>query len=134
MSVENEERLQNENTSLKRELAQALARIAQLEAQLGLDSHNSSKPPSSDGFVRSPKKRSLRTKTDKKPGGQSGHQGHALKWNDQPTHVVEHRPSQCQKCHHDLTHVQPTSWQPQQVVDLPPRTHPPHRRASGWPQ
>ena len=119
MSIENEERLQNENTSLKRELAQALARIAQLEAQLGLDSHNSSKPPSSDGFVRSPKKRSLRTKTDKKPGGQSGHQGHSLAWNDQPNHIVEHRPSQCQECHHDLTHVQPTTWQPRQVVDLP---------------
>ena len=35
-------------------------RVQLLEARLAQDSHNSSKPPSTDGFVSSPKKRSLR--------------------------------------------------------------------------
>lgn len=43
--------------TLTMKLDQANARIAELEEQLHKDSHNSSKPPSSDGFDKpSPKK------------------------------------------------------------------------------
>ncbi|NWJ47035.1 MAG: hypothetical protein HXX08_14325, partial [Chloroflexi bacterium] len=56
-------------------IAQLIERIQTLEARLSQDSHNSSKPPSSDGFKRSPKKRSLRKSSGKKPGGQPGHEG-----------------------------------------------------------
>ena len=44
-------------------LEKALARIAELERRLGLNSSNSSKPPSSDGLAR--KTQSLREKTGK---------------------------------------------------------------------
>jgi len=49
-------------------------RIKELEDKLAVNSANSSKPPSKDDF-KSPKKRSLRGKTNKKPGGQPGHKG-----------------------------------------------------------
>ncbi len=43
--------------TLTMKLDQANARIAELEEQLHKDSHNSSKPPSSDGFDKpAPKK------------------------------------------------------------------------------
>ena len=48
-------------------------RVRELEARLGLNSTNSSKPPSSDppGVVRA-----LKKPTGKKRGGQKGHRGH----------------------------------------------------------
>ena len=85
MNLEEIEQLKAEIAALKATNAQALERVAQLEAQLTLNSRNSSKPPSSDAFVRPPKKRSLRKASGKKPGAQPGHETHTLSWNDQPT-------------------------------------------------
>ena len=60
-------------------MAAALAEIKDLQARLAKDSHNSGKPPSSDGFKRQlPRTRSLRRKTGKQPGGQLGHPGETL--------------------------------------------------------
>lgn len=50
-------------------------RIADLERQLNMNSRNSSRPPSTDGFKRPQKKRK---RTGKLPGGQEGHKGHTL--------------------------------------------------------
>jgi transposase len=52
--------------------------IRDLEARLAKDSHNSSKPLSSDGLKR--KTKSLRTRAGKKPGGQLGHRGRRCIW------------------------------------------------------
>ena len=60
-------------------------KIKSLESQLKMDSHNSSKPPSSDGFRKT---KSLRIKSDKKAGGQKGHKGHALKIVEKPDKVI----------------------------------------------
>ena len=55
-----------------------LARIAELERRLALNSSNSSKPPSSDGLRKASKNRSLRETDNKKFGGQIGHKGDTL--------------------------------------------------------
>ena len=55
------------------QVRQLTARVAELEARLSKDSHNSSKPPSSDGLTK--KTRSLRVASGAKPGGQFGRVG-----------------------------------------------------------
>jgi transposase len=72
------------------------ARVQELAARLAKDSHNSSKPPSSDGLAR--KTKSLRRRSGKKPGGQLGHRGETLRLVATPDAVVEHRPSVCARC------------------------------------
>jgi len=59
-------------------------RVQLLEAKISKDSHNSSKPPSSD-WQRKPK--SLREKTDRLPGAQPGHKGISLKQVEHPDHI-----------------------------------------------
>jgi transposase len=101
-------------------IAQLVERIQALEERISQDSHNSSKPPSSDGFVRPPKKRSLRKASGKKAGGQNGHVGHALQQVEHPDEIIEHFPSECERCQHDLTTVPPLAdFEPRQVFELP---------------
>ena len=121
------EQLKNEITQLREQLtsrdaliAQFVERIQVLETRLAQDSHNSSKPPSSDGFARSPKNRSLRKATGKKAGGQAGHEGHALHQVETPDQILEHFPDHCEQCQHDLTTTPPLAdFEPRQVFELP---------------
>ena len=79
-------------------MVQALsARVHELEGQLRKDSHNSSKPPSSDGLAKKPK--SLRQSSGRKPGAQVGHEGTTLKRVATPDVIVQHRlPEHCDGC------------------------------------
>jgi transposase len=70
-------------------------RVSELEARLNMNSKNSSKPPSSDGFN---KQKSLRTPSGKKAGGQRGHEGSGLKLFSQPDNYVTHEPEECAYC------------------------------------
>jgi transposase len=105
-----------ENTALRDE-------IQVLRGRLGKDSHNSSKPPSSDGPggparpKRAPK--SLRGVSGRRPGGQPGHAGHSLTLVEQPDVVVVHRPSSCLGCGRGLAGAPVLRTERRQLVDLP---------------
>src|SRR5262249_61280810 len=92
--------LRTESASLREQVQALVARVQELEGRLAKDSHNSSKPPSSDGLARKPK--SLRAKSGKKSGGQPGHRGHHLRLVAQPDVLVPHRPATCGTCQHPL--------------------------------
>lgn len=61
------------------------------------DSHNSSMPPSSDGYGK-PSPKSLREKTGKKAGGQPGHKGNSMEITREPDEVKEYLPEKCTNC------------------------------------
>src|SRR5258706_7365537 len=95
------------------------ARVQELEARLVKDSHNSSKPPSSDGLAR--KTKSLRRRSGRKPGGQIGHRGETLRLVAVPDVVVEHRPAVCLGCQVPLAaDAPPVLRERRQVQELPP--------------
>ena len=96
-----------------------LKRVDELEARLGKDSHNSSKPPSSDGLRRKPK--SLRERGKAKVGGQPGHKGNTLKRVEQPEHIEIHPVApQCDACGQPIAHEDVSvSAESRQVIDLP---------------
>jgi transposase len=102
-------------------------RVRELEARLNKDSHNSSKPPSSDGLARRPSAakpapRSLRPQKGRKPGGQHGHPGRTLSQVEEPDTVLLHAPASCSACGHSLegAAVVVVSRERRQVFDLPP--------------
>lgn len=61
------------------------------------DSHNSSMPPSSDGYGK-PAPKSLREKSGKKAGGQPGHKGNSMEITREPDEVKEYLPGKCMSC------------------------------------
>jgi len=96
-----------------------LERIAELERRLGLNSSNSGKPPSSDGFKRPSRVTNQRQQTGRKSGGQKGHEGTTLRQVAIPDKVIEHFPSSCTRCGGALSREQATGHQKRQVFDLP---------------
>ena len=93
-------------------------RIRILEEEKAKNSRNSSKPPSSDGFMK-PHPQSLRKPSDRKPGGQPGHEGMTLKMVKEPNEVQWHRvPSRCE-CGCPLEDEPLSSHDRRQVFDLP---------------
>jgi transposase len=120
--VEENARLRAENAALQETIAVLLARVAELERRLGLNSSNSGKPPSSDGLHkprREPRTRSLRERSGKPPGGQTGHKGETLRQVDAPSHTVEHYPEACPACGSALRGAMSTGYGARQVFDLP---------------
>ncbi|TDP61426.1 IS66 family transposase [Bradymonas sediminis] len=108
---------------LAAQLEQALKRIDQLERQLGLNSQNSLKPPSSDG----PKQRAQRKKKEngkRAQGAQKGHPGHHRElW---PPEKVDHQkqyfPTNCSECGLELA-AEDARGEPvrHQVFEVPPK-------------
>jgi hypothetical protein len=79
-------------------VGQLAEQVTTLEARLHKDSHNSHKPPSSDGPAKPVRSRSLRKRSGKKSGGQVGHPGATLRLVEQPDVTIPHSPATCQQC------------------------------------
>ena len=103
---------------LSEEISILKERVLTLEEQKSKNSHNSSKPPSTDGFQK--KTRSMRPNGKRKTGGQNGHQGHTLKMVDKPDHVERHNVTECEKCKSSLSEKEANDIERRQVFDIPP--------------
>jgi transposase len=106
--------------SLRAEIAALRAEVADLRRRLDLNSSNSSKPPSSDGLGKKPRVAgSLRGRSGKPSGGQTGHAGGTLR---QVTHfdaVVRHEACACGYCGSSLDARSATGIERRQVFDIP---------------
>jgi len=112
--------LRAQNAELQAQTAALVARVAELERQIGLNSGNSGKPPSSDGLKKKPVRvGSLREQTGKKTGGQSGHPGKTLSRVETPDVTVDHFPDVCGDCGAALSEAMATDHTARQVFDLP---------------
>src|SRR5210317_391080 len=109
------EKLQKENEELKK-------RIQELERLVGMNSRNSSKPPSSDfGANSKPQKKKRKKGKRKKQGAQKGHEPHLreLLPTEAVTETIDLYPDQCTCGCSDLD---PCDEEPLrfQTIDIPP--------------
>lgn len=111
-------RLTQENQELRERLTVAEARIKELMGLLGQNSRNSNWSSSRD--KGRPKPKSLRLKTERKAGGQAGHEGHTLEFNPEPDVIEKHRPAHCERCQASLAEdIVASHVAKRQVLDLP---------------
>jgi transposase len=103
--------LQDENSKLQ-------LRVEDLLDKVSKNSSNSSKPPSSDGYEK-PAPKSRRQKSDKKQGGQIGHDGFTLEQVPNPDFVEIHTVEVCGRCGKDLKKEKPVGHECRQEFDLP---------------
>lgn len=95
-----------------------VAKVQSLEEKINKDSHNSNKPPSSDGLARRFSRK--RQPSGKKPGGQKGHEGTTLAMVEHPQHVQVHHVKNCNGCGRSLREEKPRGYERRQVFDIPP--------------
>ena len=100
-----------------------VGRISLLEAELAIyknkkNSNNSHTPPSKDEN-RPKKNQSLREKSNKKPGGQPGHEGKTLECSAVIDTIINHVPDYCNCCGEDLRNVAEILIETRQVIDIP---------------
>ena len=95
-------------------------RIAELEARLGQNPRNSSRPPSSEGYAkpRSPS-RAEQQAAGRKPGKQPGSRGAFLRQVEDPDAVINHAPVECCGCGALLIGAPVVGTARRQVFDLP---------------
>jgi transposase len=101
-------------------IEQLEAEVGELRRQLGQNSRNSSKPPSSDSPFTKPAPRSLRRRSGRKPGGQPGHPGSTLALVANPEERRRHEPGPCTGA--DLRDAPEVGVERWWVFDLPPMT------------
>lgn len=92
-------------------------RLQEIERQLQKNSRNSHKPPSSDGMKKIPK---VRKPSGRKPGGQKGHAGNALRMVENADKVKLHKGEHCGSCGESLKDKEVTGYDRRQVFDTPP--------------
>lgn len=103
-------------------IAELEVEVAELRRRLGMNSTNSSKPPSSDQPGASRRQRAGGRGAGRRRGKQPGAFGSALRLADDPDETREHRPQVCANpaCGQVLDEASEYGRQRRQVVDLPP--------------
>ena len=96
-----------------------LVEVAELKAKVEMNSRNSSKPPSSEGYTK-PSPKSRRVRSANKPGKQPGTPGKHLPRRDRADEVVTHEPVVCSGCGHSLHSAAVVGEISRQVFDIPP--------------
>ncbi len=109
--------------TLLQKIEQLEARIKILEAENALlknkkNSNNSHIPPSQDQN-RPKKNQSLREPSNRKVGGQEGHEGTTLECRSVLDEIVKHSPTACGKCGADITNNVEEFVSKRQLLDLP---------------
>jgi len=112
------DQLKVEVATLKAENAVLREKVQALEEKAAKNSHNSSKPPSSDGLCK-PKPKSLRPPSNRRTGGQPGHPGQTLRMVANPDRTVRHPVERCSGCGRSLAKQAPDRVERRQVFDLP---------------
>jgi len=102
-----------------KQITDLLARIVELENNQKKNSGNSSKPPSTD-IGKDKRTKSLRGISDKKAGGQPGHEGKTLERRLTVDKTVVHAVKNCSECGKDLRSIGTAKYESRQVFDLPP--------------
>jgi transposase len=110
------EQTERENRILRKENQELKERLSRYEHPK--NSGNSSIPPSKDEN-RPKRNTSLREKTGRRPGGQTGHKGNTLKMVSNPDIVDEHKPCYCGGCGNDLSKLPFEFAGKRQVIDVP---------------
>lgn len=87
--------------------------------KLGSTSRNSSLPPSKD-LKRSKPLSSTREKSNRKRGGQPGHEGKYLEMRQEIDAVHDHSSATCMQCGTDLSLIEGCIDQKGQILDIPP--------------
>lgn len=109
--------LEEENAALKLENKELREENAELRRRLNLTSKNSDKPPSSEGYSKSP---ALGKSKGGQVGGQKGHVGYTLEMQAEVSEVRVHKASNCSCCgrefgESDVCHI----LYRRQVFDMP---------------
>jgi len=110
--------LRGENQALRGENQALRDENRRLWERLAKDSHNSSKPPSSDGLAK-PQPKSLRRKSGRSTGGQKGHQGRTLRMVENPDRTLVHSVEHCEHCGRLMADRPVDRLDRRQVFDLP---------------
>ena len=109
--------------SLLQKIQQLESRIKELEAENAIlknkkNSNNSHIPPSQDQN-RTKKNQSLRVPSNKKVGGQLGHEGTTLECRRVVDEIVKHSPLSCEGCGCNLSNHLETLANTRQLIDIP---------------
>ena len=103
-----------------KEIEKLLERLSKYENP-DKNSDNSSTPPSKermkDEIVR--RTRTLRKPSGRKPGGQSGHDGHKLSCSSTPDVVIDDIPGYCTRCGESLADAERVLDYVTQVISIP---------------
>lgn len=116
-------KIKEEHELLKDQIIELAKMVETLKGEIhllrnGKNSGTSHTPPSHQ--IGRPNAKSLRAKTDRKSGGQKGHEGSTLKIKEVPDETINYIPQYCNGCREDLQQIASVFKESKQEVIIPP--------------